>query len=129
MLGDEFNQLGGHVAAGAGFVSNFVLWREAGYFDNSSETKPLLHLWSLGVEEQFYLVWPLVLWVAWRRGLNLSLVIIILALLSFVLNVKWVGRYPVAAFYSPQTRFWELLCGGGVGVDFIAARLFCFHKK
>jgi len=129
LLGDEFNQLGGHVAAGAGFVSNFVLWREAGYFDNSSETKPLLHLWSLGVEEQFYLVWPLVLWVAWRRGLNLSLVIIILALLSFVLNVKWVGRYPVAAFYSPQTRFWELLCGGVLAWISLRRDYFVFIKN
>ena len=56
LTADELNQLGKHIAAGAGFISNLVLWSEAGYFDNSAETKPLLHLWSLGIEEQFYLV-------------------------------------------------------------------------
>jgi peptidoglycan/LPS O-acetylase OafA/YrhL len=50
LLADEFRQLGKHVAAGAGFVSNLALWSESGYFDNSAETKPLRHLWSLGIE-------------------------------------------------------------------------------
>ncbi len=59
LLPDEFKQLGKHIAAGAGFVSNLVLWNEAGYFDKASYTKPLLHLWSLGIEEQFYIFWPL----------------------------------------------------------------------
>ncbi len=56
LLPDEFAQLGKHIVAGAGFVSNFVLWKESGYFDKSAEAKPLLHLWSLGIEEQFYLL-------------------------------------------------------------------------
>ena len=55
---DEYKQLGKHTAAGAGFVANFVLWKESGYFDVASELKPLLHLWSLGIEEQFYIIWP-----------------------------------------------------------------------
>ena len=71
LLADEYKQLGKHIAAGAGFISNFTLWNEAGYFDNSAETKPLLHLWSLGIEEQFYIVWPLLLWFAWKRKFNL----------------------------------------------------------
>jgi len=58
LLSDEYTQLAKHVAAGTGFVSNYILWNEAGYFDNSVETKPLLHLWSLGIEEQFYIAWP-----------------------------------------------------------------------
>jgi hypothetical protein len=58
LLADEYKQLGKHIAAGAGFVSNFVFWNESGYFDNTADTKPLLHLWSLGIEEQFYIVWP-----------------------------------------------------------------------
>ena len=51
LLADEYKQLGKHVAAGAAFVSNFAFWNESGYFDNAAESKPLLHLWSLGVEE------------------------------------------------------------------------------
>jgi peptidoglycan/LPS O-acetylase OafA/YrhL len=58
LLADEFRQLGKHVMASAGFVSNLVLWGEAGYFDTAAEAKPLLHLWSLAVEEQFYIFWP-----------------------------------------------------------------------
>ena len=58
LLADEFRQLGKHVLASAGFVVNFALWSEAGYFDTVAESKPLLHLWSLAVEEQFYIFWP-----------------------------------------------------------------------
>ncbi len=111
LLPDELNQLGKHVIAGAGFVSNLVLWSESGYFDNSAETKPLLHLWSLGIEEQFYIVWPFLLWAAWKRRLNLLAVILSLLILSFVLNVWLIHTDPVATYYSPLTRFWELLCG------------------
>ena len=111
LLADDFKQLGRHIAAGAGFASNFVLWNEAGYFDTSAETKPLLHLWSLGIEEQFYLVWPLLLWSAWKRKFNLLTVTILVAAISFFLNVKGVKTDATATFYSPQTRFWELLSG------------------
>ena len=111
LLADEYKQLGKHIAAGAGFLSNFVLWSEAGYFDNSAETKPLLHLWSLGVEEQFYIAWPLLLWFAWQHKFNLLTLTIVVGLVSFMLNVKGVSKDLVATFYSPQTRFWELLSG------------------
>lgn len=111
LLADEYKQLGRHIAAGAGFLSNFVLWREAGYFDNSAETKPLLHLWSLGIEEQFYIVWPLLLWLVHRRHSNFLVVGVLVALLSFYLNIRGVKSDPVADFYSPQTRFWELMAG------------------
>ena len=82
LLADELNQLGKHVAASAGFVSNFVSGSEAGYFDNSAETKPLLHLWSLGIEEQFYIVWPLLLWFAWKKKLNLLTLAVVVALVK-----------------------------------------------
>lgn len=111
LLADEYKQLGKHIAAGAGFISNFVLWNETGYFDNSAETKPLLHLWSLGIEEQFYLVWPLLLYFSWQRKFNLLTMTILVATASFVLNIKGIKQDSVATFYSPQTRFWELLCG------------------
>lgn len=111
LLADEYKQLGKHIAAGAAFVSNFVFWQESGYFDNAAETKPLLHLWSLGIEEQFYIIWPPLLWFAWKRRFNLLSVTILVALISFVLNIKGVKGDAVATFYSPQTRFWELLAG------------------
>jgi peptidoglycan/LPS O-acetylase OafA/YrhL len=99
------------MAGGAGFVSNFIFWQESGYFDNAAETKLLLHLWSLGVEEQFYILYPTLLWVAWKCHVNLLAVTLIIALVSFGLGLKVIQTDPVAAFYSPQTRFWELMLG------------------
>jgi peptidoglycan/LPS O-acetylase OafA/YrhL len=94
-----YAELGKHIAGGAGFVANLVLWKEAGYFDSASDTKPLLHLWSLGIEEQFYFVWPFVLWAAWRRRWNLLLVTATVLLASFCANVAIVGIDAVANFY------------------------------
>jgi peptidoglycan/LPS O-acetylase OafA/YrhL len=111
LLPEELNQLGKHVLAGAGFVANFVLWSESGYFDNLAETKPLLHLWSLGIEEQFYIFWPFLIWTAWKRQINILLVILSLFVVSFMLNICLIHTSPVSTFYSPITRFWELLCG------------------
>jgi peptidoglycan/LPS O-acetylase OafA/YrhL len=59
LIPDEFSQLGKHALGGGLFISNLILWSESGYFDNSASTKPFLHLWSLAIEEQFYLIWPL----------------------------------------------------------------------
>lgn len=111
LIPDELNQLGKHIAAGAAFFSNFILWGEAGYFDNSSETKPLLHLWSLGIEEQFYLAWPLFLWISTKLRLNIISIIAFLSASSFILNIQIIKIDIVETFYSPQTRFWELLSG------------------
>lgn len=109
---DEFKQLGKHMAGGLGFISNLILWGEAGYFDNLSETKPLLHLWSLGIEEQFYILWPVVLGFVWKKKLNFLAVILIIALTSFVSNL--IATPSISAFYLPTNRFWELMIGGGL---------------
>ena len=113
LLADEFSQLGLHIAGGAGFVSNLVLWNESGYFDNASDTKPLLHLWSLGIEEQFYFFWPILVFFAWKKKINLLLVGVIIGAISFVCNIFQVHHALnfTAAFYSPFTRFWELMVG------------------
>ena len=57
------------------------------YFDNVAETKPMLHLWSLAIEEQFYIIWPVVLWLAWHKRLNLLTISLVVALISFYLNL------------------------------------------
>lgn len=108
---DEYKQLGKHMSAGAGFVENFVLWKEAGYFDAESVLKPMMHLWSLSIEEQYYLIYPLLIWGAWRLRLSILTTVVLLCLFSFALNVQAVDTDTVKAFFSPQTRFWELLVG------------------
>lgn len=114
LYGDEYKQLGKHVAGGAGFISNFLYWQEAGYFDKATDLKPLLHLWSLGIEEQFYIVWPLILYLVFlvrkRRGALLSL-ILLLATVSFVYNLVNIRTDTTAMFYSPLSRAWELMLG------------------
>lgn len=111
LLADEFQQLGKHVAASAGFVSNLIFWQESGYFDNAAETKIMLHLWTLGIEEQFYLVWPVILWLAWKRKIDLFVVTLFLAVASFFVNLQSIKLDAVGTFFSPQTRLWELLVG------------------
>ena len=109
---DEFASLRTHLAASTFFGNNLLLWSEAGYFDGPSELKPLLHLWSLGIEEQFYLVWPLLVWAAWRHGRVLVGAIATIAVVSFLLNLFLVSRgRAVAAFFLPTSRFWELAAG------------------
>ena len=111
LLSDEFNQLGKHVAGGAAFVSNFIFAGEVGYFSTESEYKPMLHLWSLAVEEQFYIFWPLILWVTWKMRQNLLLICLFFMLSSFLINIFWVNRFPTEIFFWPFGRFWELLIG------------------
>jgi peptidoglycan/LPS O-acetylase OafA/YrhL len=107
----EFQKLGKHVGGSAGFVSNFLLEKESGYFDVSAETKPLLHLWSLAIEEQFYLIWPLLLMVSHRLRLNVLPVTVILGTFSFFVNLYFSFYNASKGFYWPFGRFWELLVG------------------
>ena len=112
LLADEYKQLGKHIAGGATFVSNVVLWKNSGYFDSAAEMKPLLHLWSLAIEEQFYIIWPLLIWFSWKRNLNLLIVTVSLLAISFTLNLITIQHNAIIDFYAPHTRFWELLAGG-----------------
>ena len=109
---DEFINLGRHMISSAAFIQNWMLASESGYFDTSAEIKPFLHLWSLGVEEQFYIIWPLLLWGAWKLGLNLLKLTLICLALSFSWNIyELYFAQSTIAFYLPQVRFWELLIG------------------
>lgn len=111
LLPEQYKQLGKHIAASAIFISNFALWNESGYFDNAATTKPLLHLWSLGIEEQFYIFCPFLLWTLSKYKNKLFITISSVALVSFSLNILLINTDPIKVFYSPQTRFWELLVG------------------
>jgi peptidoglycan/LPS O-acetylase OafA/YrhL len=127
LLASEYQQFGQHLLGGSAFFANYIFWKEAGYFDSSAYSKPLLHLWSLAIEEQFYILWPASLWLITRLRINLLLSIIFLGLLSFLFNLVYSDRaislllhtqYELkdyfnlsTAFYAPQSRFWELLAG------------------
>ncbi len=94
------------------FASNIVFWKEAGYFDTASHLKPLLHTWSLAIEEQFYIFFPLLLMLIWRRGRRFVVPILVV---TFVLSLglaQWGAVHkPNSAFYLLPTRAWELLVG------------------
>lgn len=117
LFSSEYQRLGKYVAAGAGYVENFVLWNEAGYFDHASIEKTLLHLWSLSVEEQFYIFWPLLLWALTRRHWSLLTSIGVIAAVTFALNLALVfSGHITHAFYSPVARTWELMTGAWLAV-------------
>lgn len=112
LLPEEYAQLGWHSMGASLFVPNFLLWKESGYFDNAAELKPLLHLWSLGVEEQFYLIWPWLLWAAWRWKHRAAWLMVVLGLTSLGASIALSDHYPEASFFLLHTRFWELMAGG-----------------
>lgn len=111
-LDDEYREVGKHVVASASFTSNLIYFLESGYFDHAAESKPLLNLWSLAVEEQFYIVWPLLLAAIWRRQRSFVAWVSVLAGLSLLISETLVWLKPSASFYMPFSRFWELAAGG-----------------
>jgi peptidoglycan/LPS O-acetylase OafA/YrhL len=113
LFADEFKQLSKYIVASCFFIVNFIFWDESGYFAKSAELNPLLHMWSLSIEEQFYFFWPILVCFAWKRKINLLLVGLFIGAISFVVNVYEVHHALnfTAAFYSPVTRFWELMVG------------------
>jgi peptidoglycan/LPS O-acetylase OafA/YrhL len=111
LLPDQFVLLGENIAASVAFAANLFQLRQTGYFAPAAADNPLLHLWSLGVEEQFYIFWPpaiLLLSITANRGRWIAVV----ALVSFVFSLSIFFGYGTVAFYSPLARAWELLAGG-----------------
>lgn len=116
MLPYELVTFGKGVIAVLLFASNILFWRESGYFATSSEENPLLHTWSLAVEEQFYIVFPLVLWFIWQwlpRGL---IPLLVVAFVNSLILADFLSTFPStrmisANFYLLPTRAWELLAG------------------
>ncbi len=123
LIPKDFTQFAKSMLGGVGFYANFT---HAGsdYFQAPEEARPLLHLWSLGVEEQFYLLWPLILWITWRRQRHsLARVIGIVLFASFFDCVISTPISPKRAFYFPDTRLWELALGGGLAYLVLLGRL------
>jgi len=112
LLANEYQQLGKHLSFAGLFLSNFALMAEAGYFDTIANSKPLLHLWSLSIEEQFYLLWPLLLWLASPRKHHQLAVLLLVTFTSFACNIIWLKESHIHVFYTPYTRIWELSAGG-----------------
>ncbi|MBX3503969.1 MAG: acyltransferase [Parvibaculum sp.] len=120
LLPDEMKAFGRSVVATILFASNFLFWKEAGYFDSEAESKPLLHTWSLAVEEQFYIVFPIALLLCYRLAPRLVPWAIGLAgLLSFVLAVAGQTLWPEGNFYLAPPRAWELMLGAILALNIV----------
>jgi peptidoglycan/LPS O-acetylase OafA/YrhL len=109
---NELAALGRHIQSSSLFYQNFRLISEAGYWDEASTLKPLLHFWSLSVEEQFYLFWPILVLILYRLRLNLTLALSVVFLVLLILP----QFADIDPFYHSLSRFWELCFGGVVFV-------------
>jgi peptidoglycan/LPS O-acetylase OafA/YrhL len=114
---DEYKQLGNHTLRASVFLINFQLWKESGYFDAQAELKPLLHLWSLSIEEQFYIFWPLLLGLLIRYCRRPHFWLCTIFAVSYIWNIYQSLDDPAQNFYSPLTRFWELTAGGLLAIS------------
>jgi peptidoglycan/LPS O-acetylase OafA/YrhL len=108
----DLKDFGQSLIAVSAFSSNILFWQESGYFETAAELKPLLHTWSLAVEEQFYILFPIFLMLTWRLGIKWVLVLLSVVFLLSLGVAQW-GAYnkPSAAFFLLPTRGWELLVG------------------
>lgn len=112
LLPSDMKDLSQSIVAVSVFASNILFWRQSGYFDTAAELKPLLHTWSLAVEEQYYVLFPLFLMLFWRLGKRWILVTLGLVFIVSLAIAQWaVYAKPAAAFYLLPTRGWELLIG------------------
>jgi len=110
----DYKALSNHAGSSIGFLSNIVYWGESGYFDTASRGKWLLHTWSLSIEWQFYIIYPLVL-VAMRKFMpikTMKKMVILGTILSFDFCVIATYKWPESAYYLLPTRAWEMMFGG-----------------
>jgi peptidoglycan/LPS O-acetylase OafA/YrhL len=112
MLPSEFLLLQNMVDSTALFITNFTLLFEVGYFDGAAELKPLLHLWSLSVEEQFYIFYPIIILLIYRLNKTFLIPLLLLgSIVSFAVSIFFFSYKPEAVFYLLPSRAWELLIG------------------
>jgi len=117
MLPQELADFSGSVASVPLFSSNILFWKQSGYFAPAVELFPLIHTWSLAVEEQFYLLFPLFIMLIWRYGRNVMFVAFVLVALASLFLADWAAyNHPAANFYLLPTRLWELMAGAIVAV-------------
>ncbi len=113
----ELKSFAQSIMATLAFGSNILFWMQSGYFDTTAELKPLLHTWSLAVEEQYYVFFPLLIMLLWRAGAKAITVIIAAALVSSLAFAVWFyGKDQVGAFYLLPARAWEILAGAMVAL-------------
>lgn len=111
----DYQALGKHIVSSLAFVSNVAYLRESGYFDAASQDKWLLHTWSLSVEWQFYMVYPVLLLAAWALGRHRQAIVWTVwagFLASLAASLAWVDSHPSQAYYLLPFRAWQLLAGG-----------------
>jgi len=150
-LPDEFARLGNSILYACAFAANVYFYLSADYFAPAAETQPLLHYWSLGVEEQFYIVFPLIVIAVAKLGWlrRLGVVVLLIAVGSLALAQFYVTKQPMAAFYLAPHRAWELMAGSllalpgfpfpkqrivselaaGIGIGLIALAVFSYGPQ
>lgn len=116
----DYENLGKQAFAQTIFSSNILFYLQSGYFDSANETKPLLHTWSLAVEEQFYIFFPFFMFLAWKFcQKHIQFLIAAIFIISLSFSVYMTGRHPSFAFYMLPTRAWELLIGAFLAFGFM----------
>lgn len=110
----DYEALGHHVFSSMIFVSNIIFWQESGYFDSASHEKWLLHTWSLSVEWQFYILYPLVLMLmrSFMSVKTMKFTILVGTIAAFIFCVVATQQLPNASYYLLPTRAWEMMVGG-----------------